>query len=111
MTYSERGLGRRGPSASSVLLSPLKPPVTGGGRQQVALAGKLSVDLAIPLGSSRVDGMLHHFAVTRPMELDAGGLVADLLAAARPEEAAIRSRWQRDAVPPWRRVEPTMVCE
>ena len=30
---------------------------------------------------------------------------------ARPEEAAIRSRWQHDAVPPWRRVEPTMVCE
>src|SRR6266542_6890512 len=27
------------------------------------------------------------------------------------EEAAIRSRWQHDAVPPWRRVEPTMVCE
>jgi hypothetical protein len=25
--------------------------------------------------------------------------------------AAIRSRWQRDAVPPWRRVEPTMVCD
>ena len=32
-------------------------------------------------------------------------------ATARPEEAAIRSRWQHDAVPPWRRVEPTMVCE
>jgi hypothetical protein len=45
------------------------------------------------------------------MELDAGGPIADLLAAARPEEAAIRSRWQHDAVPPWRRVEPTMICE
>ena len=45
------------------------------------------------------------------MEADAGGAIADLLAAARPEEAAIRSRWQHDAVPPWRRVEPTMVCE
>src|SRR5438128_4878531 len=45
------------------------------------------------------------------MEADAGGPIADLLAAARPEEAAIRSRWQHDAVPPWRRVEPTMVCE
>jgi hypothetical protein len=45
------------------------------------------------------------------MEADAGGPIADLLAAARPGEAAIRSRWQRDAVPPWRRVEPTMVCE
>ena len=37
--------------------------------------------------------------------------MADLVAAARPGEAAIRSRWQRDAVPPWRRVAPTMVCE
>src|SRR6266849_6176482 len=45
------------------------------------------------------------------MEADAGGPITDLLAAARPEEAAIRSRWQHDAVPPWRRVEPTMVCE
>ncbi len=45
------------------------------------------------------------------MEADAGGPIADLLAAARPAEAAIRFRWQRDAVPPWRRVEPTMVCE
>jgi hypothetical protein len=45
------------------------------------------------------------------MEVDAGGPIADLLAAGRPVEAAIRSRWQHDAVPPWRRVEPTMVCE
>jgi hypothetical protein len=45
------------------------------------------------------------------MEADAGGPIADLLAAARSEEAAIRSRWQLDAVPQWRRVEPTMVCE
>src|SRR5438477_4440896 len=45
------------------------------------------------------------------MEADAGGPIADLLATARPEQAAIRARWQHDAVPPWRRVEPTMVCE
>src|SRR5258708_24149461 len=45
------------------------------------------------------------------MEADAGGPIADLLATARPEQAAIRSRWQHDAVPPWRRVEPMMVCE
>jgi hypothetical protein len=45
------------------------------------------------------------------MEADAGGPIADLLAAAQPEEAASRSRWQRDAVPPWERVEPTMVYE
>src|SRR6266567_4275487 len=45
------------------------------------------------------------------MEADAGGPIADLLTTARAEEAAIRSRWQQDAVPPWRRMEPTMVCE
>ena len=45
------------------------------------------------------------------MEADAGGPIADLLASARPLEAAIRSRWQHYAVPQWRRVEPTMVCE
>ncbi len=50
-------------------------------------------------------------AVTRPMEADAAGPIADLHAAAQPEEAAIRSRWQHDVVAPWRRVEPTMVCE
>jgi hypothetical protein len=28
-----------------------------------------------------------------------------------PEEPAIRSRWQHDAVPPWRRLPPELVCE
>src|SRR5438309_675252 len=45
------------------------------------------------------------------MQADAGGPIADLLAVARPEEAAIRSRWQHGAVLPWRGVEPTPVCE
>jgi hypothetical protein len=45
------------------------------------------------------------------MEAAAGGPIADLLATARPEETAIRSRWRHDALPPWGRVEPTMVCE
>jgi len=70
-----------------------------------------AVNPALVLGLRHADGVLHHFAVTRAMEADAGGPIADLLASARPEEAAIRSRWQHDAVPPWRRVEPTMVCE
>ena len=30
---------------------------------------------------------------------------------ADPAEAASKSRWQHDAVPPWRRVEPKIVCE
>jgi hypothetical protein len=28
-----------------------------------------------------------------------------------PEEAAIPSRWQNDAVPPWRRISTELVCE
>ena len=76
----------------------------------IGLAGD-AVNPALVLGLRHSDGVLHHFAVTRAMEADAGGPIADLLATARPEQAAIRSRWQHDAVPPWRRVEPTMVCE
>jgi len=50
------------------------------------------------------------------MEPDAAGPIADLLAAARPEEAGdpipVAARC-RAAVPPWRRgaVAPSMVCE
>jgi hypothetical protein len=39
------------------------------------------------------------------------GPIGDLLAAAGPDESAIRSRWQHDAVPPWRRVPPSLVPE
>jgi hypothetical protein len=36
---------------------------------------------------------------------------ASVLAEAGPEESPIRSRWQHAAVPTWRRVPPTAVCE
>jgi len=39
------------------------------------------------------------------------GPISDLLGGAGLEESAIKSRWQHDAVPPWHRVEPTLVCE
>ena len=39
------------------------------------------------------------------------GPIAELLKRAGPEESAIKSRWQHDAVPPWHPVEPTIVCE
>ena len=40
------------------------------------------------------------------MGVEDGGPLATLLAEAGPAEAAIKSRWQHDAVPPWRRVAP-----
>jgi ATP-dependent DNA ligase len=36
---------------------------------------------------------------------------ASILAQAGAEEPPIRSRWQHAAVPTWRRVPPTAVCE
>ena len=71
-------------------------------------------DLSAPrlvLGLRHGDGQLHHFAVTRPIGAEAGGPLAALLAETGPAEAAIKSRWQHDAVPPWRRLEPKVVCE
>jgi hypothetical protein len=37
--------------------------------------------------------------------------LAPLMQQLRPEEAAIRSRWQHDAVPLWRRLSIELVCE
>jgi ATP-dependent DNA ligase len=74
----------------------------------------ITSDLASPrlvLGLHHADGHLHHFAVTRPIILHGDELLAALIAEAGTEESAIRSRWQHDAVPPWRRVEPKVVCE
>jgi ATP-dependent DNA ligase len=39
------------------------------------------------------------------------GPISELVASAGEEEPAIRSRWQHDAVPPWRPVPPGVVCE
>jgi len=63
------------------------------------------------LGLRHADGQLHHFAVTRPIGDEAHGPLPALLAEAGSSEAAIKSRWQHDAVPPWRRVEPRVVRE
>src|ERR1700704_2108521 len=47
----------------------------------IGLAGD-AVNPALVLGLRHADGVLHHFAVTRAMEADAGGPIADLLATA-----------------------------
>jgi ATP-dependent DNA ligase len=76
----------------------------------IGLAGDVDAPRLV-LGLHHADGRLHHFAVTRPIAVDGEGPLSSLMAAAGPMESAIRSRWQHDAVPPWRRVVPTVVCE
>jgi hypothetical protein len=39
------------------------------------------------------------------------GPLVELLPEVGDQEPAIRSRWQHDAVPPWRPVAPRLVCE
>jgi ATP-dependent DNA ligase len=100
-----------------------RPYVAGRGRDWVKVKRQRTIecavvgvtgDLSAPrlvLGLRHDDGRLHHFAVSRPISVEDGGPLATLLAEAGPAEAAIKSRWQHDAVPPWRRVEPKLVCE
>jgi ATP-dependent DNA ligase len=100
-----------------------RPYVAGRGRDWVKVKRHRTIDCAVVgitgdlsaprlvLGLRHPDGQLHHFAVTHPIGAEEGGPLARLLAEAGPVEAAIRSRWQHDAVPPWRRVAPTVVCE
>jgi ATP-dependent DNA ligase len=57
------------------------------------------------------DGKLHHLGLARPPKGMLSPQFASVLAAAGPEESPIRSRWQHAAVPTWRRVPPTAVCE
>jgi ATP-dependent DNA ligase len=76
----------------------------------IGLAGDAAAPKLV-LGLRHADGRLHHFAVTRPLAPDSCGPLAGLLAEAGAEEPGIRSRWQHDAIPPWRRVPARMVCE
>jgi ATP-dependent DNA ligase len=100
-----------------------RPYVAGRGRDWVKVKRQRSVDcvvvglageLATPklvLALQHADGRLHHFAVTRPLPAEVAGPVSDVAVEASAEQPAIRSRWQHDAVPPWRPVPPRLVCE
>ena len=57
------------------------------------------------------DGELHHLGVSHPLHPDLVRHAAHVFAEAGPSERPIGSRWGRDAVPEWRRVPPTLVCE
>jgi ATP-dependent DNA ligase len=97
------------------------PYVAGRGRDWVKVKRQRSVDcvvvglageLATPkLVLRHADSRLHHFAVTRPLASDVSGPIAEVAGEASAEQPAIRSRWQHDAVPPWRPVPPRLVCE
>jgi ATP-dependent DNA ligase len=76
----------------------------------VGVAGETTTPKLV-LALCHADGKLHHFAVSRPLPRELAAPLAALLAQAGAEEPAIRSRWQHDAIPPWRRVPPHLVCE
>jgi ATP-dependent DNA ligase len=57
------------------------------------------------------DGTLHHAGLTRVIPAEALAPLAGILDQAGPLEHAIPTRWRHDAIPPWRRVPPELVCE
>jgi ATP-dependent DNA ligase len=63
------------------------------------------------LGLRHADNAVHHLGVTGAIPQSATPPILALIDRAGPLEAAIPSRWQHDAVPPWRRVPVELVCE
>ncbi len=57
------------------------------------------------------DGVLHHAGLTSVIPAEAVAPLAAILDQTVPLEDAIPSRWRYDAIPPWRRVPPDLVCE
>ena len=76
----------------------------------IGLAGDLDAPKLV-LGLRHPDNLAHHLGVSRVLHAAALEPLAPLLHRLGPEEPAIRSRWQHDAVPPWRRLPPKLVCE
>jgi hypothetical protein len=67
--------------------------------------------MRLVLALKHADDRLHHFGVTRVLTPIQRVPAIALLAGAGPEERQIRSRWAQDALPAWRRIPPTLVCE
>jgi ATP-dependent DNA ligase len=76
----------------------------------LGVAGDLDAPRLV-VGLMHPDTRAHHLGVTRVVHAAALGPLAPLLDRLGPEEAAIPSRWQHDAVPLWRRLPPELVCE
>jgi ATP-dependent DNA ligase len=76
----------------------------------IGVAGDLDAPTLV-LGLTHSDGKPHHLGVTRTLQPTALGPLMPLLHRLGPQEGAIRSRWQHDAVPPWRPLPQELVCE
>jgi ATP-dependent DNA ligase len=76
----------------------------------IGVAGDLHAPKLV-LGLRHPDGITHHLGVTRALRSEAVGPLAPLMQQLGPEEGAIPSRWQHDAVPPWRPISTELVCE
>lgn len=63
------------------------------------------------LGLRHEDGKLHHLGVARELRSEQTSAIQHLLGQLGPQKKAIPSRWQHDAVPPWRPVPAEVVCE
>ena len=76
----------------------------------IGVAGDLDAPKLV-LGLMHSDSKAHHLGVTRVVQTAALEPLRLLLQRLGPQQPAIRSRWQHDAVPPWRRLPPELVCE
>ena len=76
----------------------------------IGVAGELDAPKLV-LGLRHPDGISHHLGVTRALRREVVGPLVPLLEQLGPHQSAIRSRWQHDAVPPWRRLPAELVCE
>jgi ATP-dependent DNA ligase len=76
----------------------------------IGLAGQLSRP-SLVLGLRHADGAYHHFGLCRWSRQMLTDQLAALLEQTGPEQSPIPSRWQHVAVPAWRPVPPSFVCE
>jgi len=76
----------------------------------IGVAGDLDAPKLV-LGLRHSDSQAHLLGLTQALQPAVLEPLAPFLDRLGPEEPAIRSRWQHDAVPPWRRLPPELVCE
>jgi ATP-dependent DNA ligase len=76
----------------------------------IGMAGNVATPKLV-LALRHADGNLHHFAVSRPLAKELAGPLLDTIDRAGAEQPAIPSRWQHDAIPPWRPLPPVLICE
>ncbi|MBV9157699.1 MAG: hypothetical protein JO097_15655, partial [Acidobacteriaceae bacterium] len=75
----------------------------------IGLAGDTSTPKLV-LGLRHGDGLTHHLGISRALQPASLGPLTEMLQSLGAEQSAIPSRWQHDAVPPWRRLPAELVC-